>query len=414
MNTIILITNLDEIKQKIQDNLVLLRSTDKLLAVNYDNAPDVLFEKRPDIIIIHENENRDKTFGIIKYLKEKRIFQNTNIILLVNEYDRNFILSAYDEGIDDYLIASAEPSEILIRVINSIKKSDLKTKVRSLSMSLEAYGILDINTGFYNQKYEADVFNVLLSNAKSKLYSYMIISLDEQGKKEIQGERIIRAIKKSVRSCDFVSMYSASKFGLLLQTNVDGAVEVYRKIKSELDNNPSVKAGIATYDGKKFEEIKKKASSSLNNALLKDVEYVVYSSEDNVQDDWLQEPVKSDKTYKFFKKAFSNKIENVIAPIFYRVQKTYEEKIGDAKIEQFTDEEQSVFRIILGQRESRLTMMYPGYSKLVVYITHSGFDSPENREIIVPLNMVSQEKIDEILEGFINEFIGIYRHIYTE
>ena len=58
-------------------------------------------------------------------------------------------------------------------------------------------------------------------------------------------------------------------------------------------------------------------------------------------------------------------------------------------------------------------MMYPGYSKLVVYITHSGFDSPENREIVVPLNLVNEDKIDEILEGFINEFIGIYRHIYA-
>ena len=132
MNTVILITNQDEIKQKFQDNLVLLRNTDKLVAVNYDNAPDVLYELRPDIIILHEHENREKTFGIIKYLKEKRIFVNSNIILLVNNYERSFILSAYDEGIDDYLISSAEPSEILIRVINSIKKSDLNSKIRIL------------------------------------------------------------------------------------------------------------------------------------------------------------------------------------------------------------------------------------------------------------------------------------------
>ncbi len=413
MNTVILITNQDEIKQKFQDNLVLLRNTDKLVAVNYDNAPDVLYELRPDIIILHEHENREKTFGIIKYLKEKRIFVNSNIILLVNNYERSFILSAYDEGIDDYLISSAEPSEILIRVINSIKKSDLNSKLRSLELSLDVYGIIDSRTGFYNQKYENEVFNAQLINSGSNDYSYMIISPDEDGKKEFSGEKLIRAIKKSIRSGDFVSMYSISKYGLLLQANVDGAVEVLQKIKSELPEGMSLKAGIAMAENKKFEDVKKKASSSLNNALLKNIEYVVYSSEEQVQDDWLEPPDKEKKAYKFFKKAFSNKIENVIAPVFYRLQKTYEEKIGDAKIEQFTDEEQSVFRIILAQHESRLTMMYPGYSKLVVYITHSGFDSPENREIVVPLNLVNEDKIDEILEGFINEFIGIYRHIYA-
>ena len=79
MNTIILITNQDEIKTKLQENLVLLRSSDKLLAANYDNAPDVLYDLRPDIIILHEHENREKTTGLIKYLKERRIFSNSNI-----------------------------------------------------------------------------------------------------------------------------------------------------------------------------------------------------------------------------------------------------------------------------------------------------------------------------------------------
>ena len=53
MNTL-LITNQDDVKQKFQDNLVLLRGSDKVITASYGEAPDVLYEIRPEIIILHE------------------------------------------------------------------------------------------------------------------------------------------------------------------------------------------------------------------------------------------------------------------------------------------------------------------------------------------------------------------------
>lgn len=412
MNTVILITNQEEIKQRLQENLVLLRETDKLLVSNYENAPDALYELRPDIVILHENENREKTLNTIKYIKEKKIFANSHILLLTKEYDREFILAAYDEGIDDYITLKSDPSEILIRTINCIKKSEMFSKLKLYESNLKTYGILEAKSGFYTSKAENNILDIRLHMDNHNGYSYMIITPDEEGKKNFSSDSMISSIKKATRSGDIITSMSGAKYSILLQCGIDGAIKVLEKIKLNLPQNFTIKAGIVIIDTEQFEEVKKKAICALNNALLQNKDYIVYSGDINQEDDWLVQEKEAEKTYKFFKKAFSKKIENVIAPVFYRAQKTYEERINEAKIEQFTDEQQSVFRIICGTNESRLTMRYPGFAKLIIYISHSGIDSPENREITLPINQITETKIDEILDSFINEFTGIYRHLY--
>ena len=53
-------------------------------------------------------------------------------------------------------------------------------------------------------------------------------------------------------------------------------------------------------------------------------------------------------------------------------------------------------------------MLYPGYSKLVIYISHSGLDSPENREVTISLKEITQAKISEIVECFVSEYSYCY------
>ena len=74
------------------------------------------------------------------------------------------------------------------------------------------------------------------------------------------------------------------------------------------------------------------------------------------------------------------------------------------KIDQYTDELQSVFQLKHGDRESRLKIIYPGFAKIVIYITHQGLDTPENKEISLNLNAVTQKGIAKIVEDFIKEF----------
>lgn len=405
MNTVLLITNNEDIKNFLEKNLVLLRETDDILSVNYEDAPDVVYERKPDIVFVHEFEQREKTLGIIKYLKEKRVFDNTNIILVVDRYDRDFILNAYDDGIDDYITIESDPSEMLIRTINCIKKSEKNKEIKTLRHNLASYGILSEQSGFYSPKFAQEIFESELINNDYTEMSFMAIAPDEEGMKEFSDTKLSFAILKSIRSGDLVAESSGSRYWLLLKTNTDGAVVVFEKIKSLLPQGFSIKAGISKINTRKFSQIEKQATCALNIALMNNNDYIIYSNCENKNDNWLSEPEDGEKSYKFFRAIFNKKLESVIAPVFYRLQQTYEDRFDNTKIEQFTGEQQSIFRLVNGLNEGRLKIVYPGFSKIVVYIAYSGLDSPENREITIPINKIDPKEIAGIVEDFINEFI---------
>ena len=405
MNTVLLITNKEDVANTLSKNLVLLRASDAINTCYYEDAPDVVYDKRPDIVVVHENEDREKTINIIKYLKEKRIFDNVNIILLVDKYDRDFILSAYDEGLDDYFLITSDPSEMLIRIINCIKKSERNKQFKSLKYYLSSYGIMSAQSGFFSAKFAQEIFELELINGNFADCVFMIVSPDEEGKKVFSENQMTLAINQSTRSCDVIAEASGSRYYLLLNTDINGTLVILNKIKSFLPENLTIKAGIAEIHSRKFTEVEKQAVCALNDALLNNIDYVVYSQKQTENDDWLTQEQNGEKSYKFFKGVYNKKLENVIAPVFYRLQKTYEDRFVNIKIEQYTDEKQSVFRLIKSRNESRLKIVYPGFSKVIVYIVHSGLDSPENREISLPINMITQKEVSDIVEDFIKEFV---------
>ena len=110
------------------------------------------------------------------------------------------------------------------------------------------------------------------------------------------------------------------------------------------------------------------------------------------------------KNYKIFRQIFNKKMEKVIAPVFFRLQKAWEEKLFDTQIEQFTDNEQCVFHLKNKKQDSILRIVYPGFAKIVIYINHEGLDSPENKEIQLSLTKISQKELITIVEDLIKDF----------
>ena len=149
MNTITLVTNNEDVKIRLQENLALLRKTDKLISVNYDNAREVINEFEPSVIILNENVNRTLTIDLIKSIKSNRAVSTSSIILLMNSIDGDFLLEAYDAGVDDYFCISSEPAEILVRIINGIKKQQINIKLNRYSNNLEFCGVIEQKSKYY-------------------------------------------------------------------------------------------------------------------------------------------------------------------------------------------------------------------------------------------------------------------------
>lgn len=398
MSNILLVTNEESITEDFPNKLVLLRETDDLSYCDYNDAPDIVFSDKPDIVIVHEHKEKDKTINLIKYIKT----QIDSVLLLVNNYDRDFILSAYDEGIDDYFTVSSDESEISIRTVNCIKKDNLKKTINRYSNYLKKYEILDCNDNYINSKVSENVLDIELQAKDYGNGVLLLIEPDEEGKASYSSEKITSAINKSIRNSDIVAHSSGIKMFIMISDGgVVAAVKILDKIKLELNNEISIKAGICEIDSNKFDIIEKHAQCALSESLASGQDFTIYTN-NPPEENWLEEP--KEKNYKLFKNAFNKKLEKVITPVFYRLQKSWEEKLFNTKIEQYTSDTQSVFRLINPNQKSLLKIVYPGFAKVIVYITHEGLNSPENKEISLSLNEINNKGITQIIEEFIREF----------
>ncbi|MDR1326905.1 MAG: hypothetical protein LBJ74_00705 [Heliobacteriaceae bacterium] len=109
-------------------------------------------------------------------------------------------------------------------------------------------------------------------------------------------------------------------------------------------------------------------------------------------DDWL-DTCMEEKEFKLFRRIYNKKLEEVIAPVFYRLEKANEDK----EIEQYTGLKESVFRI----KNNMVKIVYCGLGKVNIYTIYEGLDSPENTEVTIPLGKLTQKELTKIVEDFI-------------
>lgn len=400
-DNILLITDDEDAAEKVLSKLVLLRESDSIAVCDYKMARRILEQPSVSIVLVHENESREKTLKLIQAIKSAEY----EIILLVNDYDQDFILEAYDLGVSDYYSVTSESYEMLIRTVNCFKSRSLKVRfARDLAL-LEKLGVVDEETGFYKYKFSRELLAEFIKDVRVKNGMFIILVLDESCKTRFSADKLSKAIKRSVRCDDVVSVARGGKFYIILP-NVDklGAFAVVNKVQDILGDKLIVRAGVCRIENKSFDRLEKEAFAALSEACLTNETSVFLEEKVKTLDDWLDDKEKDDKNFKLFKNAYNNKLEKVIAPVFFRLQKSYEEKLFHTKIEQYSDELQSVFQLNHDGLESRLKIIYPGFAKIVIYITHEGLDTPENREISLNLNEVTQDGLAKIVEAFIKEF----------
>ena len=400
-DNILLVTDDEDVAEVVLSKLVLLRESDSIAVCNYKMAKKLLENPSVSIVIVHENKDKEKTLNFLNTI----ISSEYETILLVNEYDQDFILAAYDLGLSDYYAVSSESYEMLIRTVNCFKRRSFKVRYSRDFALLAKMGVVDEETGFYKYKYSRELLAEFIKDRRVQNGMFIVLILDDSCKTRFSADKLSRAIKKSVRCDDVVSVAKGGKFYMILP-NVDklGAFAVVNKVQDILGTKLIVRAGVCRIENKSFDRLEKEAFAALSEACQTNETAVFLEEHVKTLDEWLDEGEKDDKNFKLFQNAYNNKLEKVIAPVFFRLQKAYEEKLFNTKIDQYSDELQSVFQLKHGDRESRLKITYPGFAKIMIYIIHEGLDTPENKEISLNLNAVTQKGIAKIVEDFIKEF----------
>ena len=296
--------------------------------------------------------------------------------------------------------------EVLLRLLNCIKNNIVKSCYNRDKNIMEKVGLIDEDTGLYKYKYAELIINEELDKTKNNGI-FLALSPEENGKSTFSLLKMTTALKSSVRCDDIVIHANGMKFYIYLKnTDLHGAAVVLNKIKDIYDSEYKIKAGICDVKYKDFERVERDALSALGEALLTNEEFVFYQDKEPDGEDWVvEEPENtSNKNFKLFHQTYQKKLERVIIPVFFRLQKAYEERLFNTKVEQYTEENKSVFRLKNENQTSTLKVIYPGFAKVLIQITHEGLNTPENQEMTLPLKQIDQKLLVSIVESFIKEF----------
>ncbi len=106
-------------------------------------------------------------------------------------------------------------------------------------------------------------------------------------------------------------------------------------------------------------------------------------------------PVGTGLRPKLFDKMFENKIETVIEPVFYRMQKEYFKTAPAITGDKCT----------FAAKTGKLEIVNTGTTKTTIRVSYDGLDSPENFEDEIALASLTQTRLERYIKDFMSSVI---------
>lgn len=407
-NSILIISNSQEIGAQISDKIKLLRECDTIRVVSFLESISVLNSTQPSLMIVYCGKT-DST-GIIKEVRSISSLDKVPIIFVLDSLVEDILFYAFDNGIDDFFFLTDPDSLILMRIFLTLQKSVMYKQAEINNQIMVSAKIIDSQTGIYTKEYVQTVFRHFFSksieeNAEDTVFMYIKpMPLD---KKRINLPKIANVIRKTVRGNDIVAYGKGIGFYLILYSaGADGAKSFAQRVKNALSNDCLVYINAADVSTS-FEETEQVLYLGMKNQLeageffsyISDLKKFIPVSEIVVKDE-------NGKKFDDFKKEFFTSFEKMVAPVFYQMQSSYSEKLPEAEIKFNINETESNFSIKKDSYTSELLITYPTYIKLIMDIKHFAQDEkPVIRRLTFDFEDFSEEKLSSILTDVINEFI---------
>lgn len=405
-NNIILVTNSDMVAKSVLTKLVLLRENDKISTCSFSQVKNVIKNATCTVMLIVKthDDSDDEVLRAIKTIKQAG---DKEVLLLIEDYNSDFILKAYDSGIYDYLLLNSSEFDYMIKTVNGFRLGMLKQRLFYDEKFLNQLGAFDNRSGLYQYKYLKEIFVDLSDNLKIRNGTLTVLSLDDSCKTKVSSNRLALAIKSSLRQDDIAAVARGGKFYLILP-NIDvfGTKSVLNKLQDKMGAGFKIHSGISTIGKNSFVTIEKLALDGLTSAIQKEELAVCLEHSMDFQNAWLEDDElnKSEKGFKLFKNVFNNKMNNTIIPIFYRYKKEFETKLTNTEVSQYANDIECVFCLKNENIHSELTMRYNGFAKFKIEITHTGLESAENSKLEIPLSGLTDKFLISLLNQLKNEY----------
>lgn len=404
-NNILLISEDENATELILNKLVLLRDNDKITKCNCKETKKALQNSLYCVVLLYADiKEQELIFKTIKTIKETK--PDSEIILIPNDINTELILKAYDAGIYDYVPIDAESFDFVIKTINCYKLRTLKNIEQRNEKFLYQQGVIDEKTNLYKCNYLKDIFIDIADDLRIQNGIFSILTLNDKNKTKISTNRLAGIIKTTVRGDDIIATARGGKFYLILPNiDLEGTKKLIQKIQAKMGEEFKIHAGISKIGIQSFETLDKITQDSLKSAIQNDEMTVSLSEVTGMQNGWLEdEDQPRHKDFKLFKVAFTNKMKNVIEPIFFRFQKECETKLTNTQVSQYANNIESVFSLKNETLHSELVIRFNGYAKFKIEINHSGLDSAENTKLEIPLSQLTDKELTKLLKQLKQEY----------
>lgn len=404
-NNILLISEDENATELILNKLVLLRDNDKITKCNYKETKKALQNSLYCVVLLYADiKEQELIFKTIKTIKETK--PDSEIILIPNDINTDLILKAYDAGIYDYVPIDAESFDFVIKTINCYKLRTLKNIEQRNEKFLYQQGVIDEKTNLYKCNYLKDIFIDIADDLRIQNGIFSILTLNDKNKTKISTNRLAGIIKTTVRGDDIIATARGGKFYLILPNiDLEGTKKLIQKIQDKMGEEFKIHAGMSKIGIQSFETLDKLTQDSLKSAIQNDEMTVSLSEVTGMQNGWLEdEDQPRHKDFKLFKVAFTNKMKNVIEPIFFRFQKECETKLTNTQVSQYANNIESVFSLKNETLHSELVIRFNGYAKFKIEINHSGLDSAENTKLEIPQSKLTDKELTKLLKQLKQEY----------
>ncbi|MDD3150714.1 MAG: hypothetical protein PHV68_07745, partial [Candidatus Gastranaerophilales bacterium] len=359
----------------------------------------------PDTTIIFANNNDDEIFEICKTIKMDSILKNTPIIIVLNKYDEEFVLSCFDAGIDDYILSPVKQSDVLIRIIWSLKKNQILRDLHKKDTLLEELNILDKQTGIYSKTAVPRVLANEINSANKYRYPIclMAISLNIQEKSHIDDVYLGDKIKKAVRNADVICNPERGIFyAILPKTDTKGIDTVFERISTSISSDFAVSTGAcAAFNNVNPDTLENIVNNALKEAMQNFESKLIIKEYTVESENWLDKVSQNQNNYKFFKQVFSKKLQSVIIPVFEKTKNSLSLLYKDyAEINLQAGDSQCQFSICNTALniEAMMKLTDTGLPKTVVDCFYTKDDIKTSNRASINLQEINEENLVKLLE----------------
>ncbi|MGN0018960.1 MAG: hypothetical protein ACI37S_07970 [Candidatus Gastranaerophilaceae bacterium] len=409
---IILVTNNEAMVGLLSPELVQLRNIDSILIKNYQDAITAIKKESPQAVLVDCKNSIEEPFclDLIRRIKE---VTSTPIILILENYNAQFVKNAFRFGINEVVNLQYGSSEILMRTIWSLQKRELKQVATRNENLLKELNVINDKTGFYTAKYSKKVFQNEIDYLQTKKQDgiFMAIEPNKISRLSPSLQNIIDTIKNNVRATDIIAhtKFQNTFYILLENTNLEGAMIVWNRINQNIGAQETLCGSIIAINTKTdIENIDIILKDGLIEAQNSPNFVYIGDSKTKPNDNWLNDTNmlnqnNGPKNFKLFKQLYTRKLEKIIKPTIDNLLDEYSEILVNTQTPLIETDDSYSVKFLHKRQESEFSITQDG-NNVVINSIHNGLDSPENKTIKMDLSEISTHEIESNFEDFILEF----------